>query len=121
MNKKTFLSLSLAVLFALPSFAQQPKYIFYFIGDGMGLNHVNLSEVYQSDLKNEIGNTALIFSQFPFATFATSHSQSNGVTDSAAGGSALAVGKKTKNGVISMDSTGTIPYKSIAYAAKEKE
>ncbi|MCI0922119.1 alkaline phosphatase [Sphingobacterium rhinopitheci] len=120
MNKKTFLSLSLAVLFALPSFAQQPKYIFYFIGDGMGLNHVNLSEVYQSDLKNEIGNTALIFSQFPFATFATSHSQSNGVTDSAAGGSALAVGKKTKNGVISMDSTGTIPYKSIAYAAKEK-
>lgn len=120
MNKKTFLSLSLAVLFALPSIAQKPKYIFYLIGDGMGLNHVNLSEVYQSDLKNEIGNTPLIFSQFPFTTFATSNSQSNGVTDSAAGGSALAVGKKTKNGVISMDSTGTIPYKSIAYAAKEK-
>lgn len=120
MNKKTLLSLSLALLFALTSFAQKPKYIFFLIGDGMGLNHVNLSEVYQSELKSEIGNTPLIFSQFPFITFATSNSLSHGVTDSAAGGTALAVGKKTKNGVLAMDSTGTIPYKSIAYAAKEK-
>jgi len=120
MNKKIILGLSLALILALPSFAQKPKYIFYLIGDGMGLNHVNYTEIYQSKLKNEIGTTPLIFTSFPYATFATSHSQSNDVTDSAAGGTALAVGKKTKNGVISMDSTGTIPHKSIAYAAKEK-
>jgi alkaline phosphatase len=53
-------------------------------------------------------------------TFATTYSLSNGVTDSAAGGTALAVGKKTKNGVIGMDSSATVPFKSIAYAAKEK-
>lgn len=120
MNKKTLLSLSVAVLFVFPVLAQKPKYIFYLIGDGMGLNHVNLTEIYNSGLKGQIGSTPLLFSQFPYVTFASSNSQSNGVTDSAAAGTALAVGKKTKNGVIGMDSTGTVPYKSIAYAAKEK-
>lgn len=120
MNRKSILSFIVTVLFVLPLFGQTPKYIFYLIGDGMGLNHVNLAEVYQSDIQSKVGVTPLIFSQFPYVTFATTFSQSNGVTDSAAGGSALAVGKKTKNGVLSMDSTGTVPYKSIAYAAKEK-
>lgn len=86
----------------------------------MGLNHVNLTEIYESEKLGAINVTPLVFSQFPFVSFASTFSQSNGVTDSAAGGSALAVGKKTKNGVISMDSTTTVPYKSIAYAAKEK-
>lgn len=120
MNRKSILSLIATVLFVLPLFGQTPKYIFYLIGDGMGLNHVNLTEMYQSESQGKIGVTPLVFSQFPYVTFATTFSQSNGVTDSAAGGSALAVGKKTKNGVLSMDSTGTVPYKSIAYAAKEK-
>lgn len=120
MNKKPILAFLLAALFVLPLFGQKPKYIFYLIGDGMGLNHVNLPEIYQSELEGKVGNTPLLFSKFPYVGFATTYSQSNGVTDSGAGGTALAVGKKTKNGVISMDSTGTIPYKSIAYAAKEK-
>jgi len=120
MNKKTILSLLVTIIFVFPLFGQKPKYIFYLIGDGMGINHVNLTEMYLSEIQGKIGTTPLVFSQFPYITFATTHSQSNGVTDSAAGGTALAVGKKTKNGVISMDSTGNVPYKSIAYAAKEK-
>ncbi len=102
------------------SFSQQAKYIFYMIGDGMGANHVNLAEVYSAHLEGRNGIVPLVFSQFPFSTVATTYSLSHGVTDSAAGGTALAVGKKTKNGVIGMDSTATIPYKSVAYAAKEK-
>lgn len=120
MKRKSILSFLITILFFSPLFGQSPKYIFYLIGDGMGLNHVNLAEIYQADLQGKTNVTPLVFSQFPFVTFASTFSQSNGVTDSAAGGSALAVGKKTKNGVLSMDSTGTIPYKSIAYAAKEK-
>lgn len=120
MNRKPIFSLLLAFLFVLPLFGQKPKYIFYLIGDGMGLNHVNLSEIYQAKLEGKSGVIPLVFSQFPYAGFATTYSQSNEVTDSAAGGTALAVGKKTKNGVISMDSTTTVPYKSVAYAAKEK-
>ena len=79
---------------------QQAKYVFYFIGDGMGVNQVQGTEMYLSELKGEIGVTPLLFTQFPYATIATTYSASNGVTDSAAAGTALATGKKTKNGAL---------------------
>lgn len=119
--KKHFLFLFLFTLIhAFPAFSQEAKYIFYLIGDGMGLNQVNLTEIHQAETQHKNNPTPLVFTQFPHVGFASTHSLSNGVTDSGAGGTALAVGKKTKNGVIGMDSTGTIPYKSIAYAAKEQ-
>ena len=120
MNKKHSLILFLVFAFISSGFSQQPKYIFYLIGDGMGLNQVNLAEIFQAEKEGEISTRPLVFTQFPHVAFASSHSLSHAVTDSGAGGTALAVGKKTKNGVISMNSEGTIPYKSIAYAAKEK-
>ncbi|MGN0002286.1 MAG: alkaline phosphatase [Sphingobacterium composti] len=98
----------------------QPKYIFYLIGDGMGLNHVNLSEIYLAESKGKIGYQPQLLSNFPYVGFASTNSLSHGVTDSGAGGTALAVGKKTRNGNIGTDSLGTTPYKSIAFAAKEK-
>lgn len=120
MKKYLYALFLLAFLQISVVFAQQPKYIFFMIGDGMGLNQVNIAEVYQASLENRNTVFPLIFTQFPYATFATSYSLSHGVTDSAAGGTALAVGHKTKNGVIAMDSSTTVPYKSIAYVAKEK-
>lgn len=120
MNKKRITSLLVALFVSGQLFAQQPKYIFYLIGDGMGTNQVNLAEIHQAESKDVKGYFPLVFSQFPYATIASTNSLSHGVTDSAAGGTALAVGKKTKNGVIGMDSTTTTPIKSIAYAAKEK-
>ena len=42
----------------------------------------------------------MLFTQFPYATFAHTYSATNGVTDSAAGGTALATGSKSKNGGI---------------------
>ncbi|MBE8721068.1 alkaline phosphatase [Sphingobacterium pedocola] len=120
MNKKITTLLFLSFLFVLPLFGQKAKYIFFMIGDGMGLNQVNLAEIYSAELAGRNGVFPLVFTQFPYATFGTSYSLSHGVTDSAAGGTALAVGKKTKNGVIGMDSAATVPYKSIAYAAKAK-
>lgn len=120
MLKRLFFTVVLFYTVVSSSFGQQAKYIFYMIGDGMGINQVHLTEMYLSNLQGQIGRTPLVFSQFPFSSFATTYSQSHGVTDSAAGGTALAVGKKTKNGVIGMDSTGTTPHKSIAYAAQDK-
>ena len=79
---------------------QQAKYIFYFIGDGMGVNQVQGTEMYLSELKGEIGITPLQFTQFPYATIATTYSATNGVTDSAAAGTALATGSKTMNGAL---------------------
>lgn len=120
MQLKRLSLLFLTIIFSVNLFGQQPKYIFYLIGDGMGLNQVNLAEIYQAELNGVNAVVPLVFTQFPYVGFASTYSLSHGVTDSGAGGTALAVGKKTKNGVISMDSTGTIPYKSIAYAAKAK-
>lgn len=121
MNIKYFNLLLAFFLLIGTAFGQkQPKYIFFMIGDGMGLNQVQAAEVYKSSLSNKNSVSPTVFSQFPYATFATSHSLSHGVTDSGAGGTALAVGYKTKNGVIAMDSAGVKPYKSIAYLAKEK-
>lgn len=36
-------------------FAQQPKYIFYIIGDGMGVNAVTLTEMYLAEIQGRIG------------------------------------------------------------------
>ena len=81
----------------------QAKYVFYFIGDGMGVNQVNGTEMYQAEIQNgRIGVEPLLFTQFPVATVATTFSAKNSVTDSAAAGTALATGKKTYNGAISV-------------------
>ena len=101
--KKFLFAFALLAVFILPTQAQQPKYVFYFIGDGMGVNQVLGTEMYQSELKGEIGVTPLLFTQFPYATVAHTFSASNGVTDSAAAGTALATGNKTKNGAIGVN------------------
>ncbi|KAB4179511.1 alkaline phosphatase, partial [Bacteroides uniformis] len=81
----------------------QAKYVFYFIGDGMGVNQVNGTEMYQAEIQNgRIGVEPLLFTQFPVATVATTFSAKNSVTDSAAAGTALATGKKTYNHAISV-------------------
>lgn len=101
--KKFLFAIAFLAVLVLPVQAQQPKYVFYFIGDGMGVNQVLGTEMYQSELKGEIGVTPLLFTQFPYATVAHTFSAFNGVTDSAAGGTALATGHKTKNGAIGVD------------------
>lgn len=98
--------------------AQQAKYVFYFIGDGMGVNQVQGTEMYQSELKGEIGITPLLFTQFPYSTIATTFSATNGVTDSAAAGTALATGNKTKNGALGVKKDLTTEINSVASWAK---
>lgn len=81
----------------------QAKYVFYFIGDGMGVNQVNGTEMYQAELQGRIGVEPLCFTQFPVGTIATTFSATNSVTDSSAAGTALATGHKTYNGAIGLD------------------
>ena len=101
--KKLLFAIAFLAVLVLPAQAQQAKYVFYFIGDGMGVNQVLGTEMYQSELKGEIGVTPLLFTQFPYATVAHTYSATNGVTDSAAGGTALATGSKSKNGGIGVN------------------
>lgn len=100
---------------------KQPKakYVFYFIGDGMGVNQVIGTEMYLAEKEGRIGITPLNFSQFPVVNFATTYSEFNSVTCSAAAGTALATGYKTKNNTIGMDGVREQPLYSVAVKAKD--
>ena len=98
MKRLTYLMLFM--LLAVVAQAQQAKYVFYFIGDGMGLNQVNTTEMYLGEKQGRIGTEPLCFASFPVAGMATTFSASNSITDSSAGGTALATGVKTYNGAI---------------------
>lgn len=82
---------------------QKARYVFYFIGDGMGFNHVSLTEYWLGYTEGVFDSTPLSFSQFPVLGWAVTHSASNLITDSAAAGTALSTGTKTKNGMLGTD------------------
>ena len=82
----------------------KPKNVIVMIGDGMGP-----AQVYSLILTSQ-EKTA--FERFPYTGFSITKSASNEITDSAAGGTAIAVGKKTNNGVVGMDSD-SIPVPSM--------
>lgn len=93
--------LFVAILFSVLSFAQA-KYIFYFIGDGMGTNQVLASEMYLAELEGRIGRKQLLMTQFPYSGQVATFSASNGITDSSAAGTCLATGTKTNNGTLGL-------------------
>ncbi len=104
---------------ALAAFAQgKAKYVFYFIGDGMGVNQVNLAETYLAAIEGRIGVAPLLFTGFPYTGLVTTFSATNGVTDSAAGGTALATGEKTRNGALGVLADGNTSVSSVASWAK---
>ena len=76
------------------------RYIFYFIGDGMGMGHVMGAQTYKRLVAGD--PDGLLMTQFPVAGIAMTYSASTPVTDSAAAGTALATGHKTKNGMLGM-------------------
>ena len=103
--KKILLTLAV-VLLGIAASAQEAKYVFYFIGDGMGTNQIQLTEMYRASIEGRLGIEPLAFTQFPVATISTHYSASSNVTDSAASGTALATGTKTRNGRLGIDPDG---------------
>lgn len=109
------IAIMLVLLISTASFgARKAKYVFLFIGDGMGFSHVSLTEAWLAQERGVIGNDPLAFTQFPVLGMATTYSASNPITCSSAAGTALATGTKTKNGMLGMDAD-SLPLKSIAY------
>jgi len=112
--KKVFKSmLAGAVLLALASCSKEPqvKYVFYLIGDGMGINQVIGTELYNQATGN--GPAEINFAHFPVRGFVTTVSANSLVTDSAAGGTALACGVKSYNSAIGVD-VDTVAVSSVA-------
>ncbi len=98
--KRTLSFYALLLLCAVLHAQGTAKYVFYFIGDGMGVNQVAGTEMYRAEVQGRIGIEPLLFSQFPVASQATTYSATNSITDSSAGGTAIACGEKTYNGAI---------------------
>jgi len=102
---------------AFLSLADAPKYIFYFIGDGMGMAPVMAAATYN---RSVLGTAELpLMMTFPVAGQVMTYSASSDVTDSAAAGTALATGNKTVNGMLGVTPDTTAVY-SIASILKDK-
>lgn len=98
-----------------------PKYIFFFIGDGMGLAQASATEAYLASVRGTIGFEKLHLSSLPVQSLMTTHSQSHFITCSAASGTALATGHKTSNGTVSMDSDHEVDFTSVAEMALQHD
>ena len=80
--RRRLLSLCAVLCMALVVMAEgKAKYVFYFIGDGMGVNQVNGTETYMAAVEGRIGTSPLCFAQFPYVGLVTTYSGTNGVTD----------------------------------------
>ncbi len=95
-----------------------PKYVFYFIGDGMGAAQRQIAEYYKQEVTGD-KSAKLLMNSFPTAGINTTYSSDSLITDSAAAGTALATGNKTNSGVISKLPDGT-NVKTLVEAAEEK-
>ena len=93
----------------------QAKYVFYFIGDGMGFTHVAAAEAYLAQERGVIGMDPLCFTQFPVLGEAVTCSANSIITDSSAAGTALSTGEKTNNRMLAVAPDSTTQLKSISY------
>ncbi len=88
--------------------AKSPKYIFYYIGDGMGMGPVMAAQTYNRVV---LGNEQpLLMLRFPVVSWCQTWSASSTTTDSAAAGTALSTGTKTRNGMLGMGPDTTAVY-----------
>ena len=85
----------LFLTFQLISAQKNPKNVIFLIGDGMGIAQVYAAMV--------INGNKLNLERCTYSGFSKTYSASNFTTDSGAGGTALACGVKTKNGMIGMN------------------
>jgi alkaline phosphatase len=108
-NTSFHLFISFVLLMALQTFGT-PKNIILFIGDGMGVSQLTAAKYVKGELEME---------RLPIGGLATTHCSDRFVTDSAAGGTALATGQKTSYHTVSQTPDGK-PLKTALEIAEEK-
>jgi alkaline phosphatase len=133
MMAKWFRRITLSIVFliitAAVALADAPKYVFFFLGDGMASSQIQATEAYLTTLNGGNANKAedlqkegnrLNMSKMPVIGMQTTYDAFALMTDSASSATAFACGLKTQSGVIGMDATKTKSYKSVAQLAKEQ-
>lgn len=124
-----FMVLAVAMVFAASAAsAHQPKYVFFFLGDGMSSAQIQATEAYLTTINGGSATLAedllkpenrLNMSKMPVSGMQTTYDAFALMTDSASAGTAFACGIKTVSGAIGMDQTLTTNVKSIAQLAHE--
>ena len=83
--------------------------VIFLIGDGMGPEQIRAASLVEYGVENG----SIMDTDFPIQYYYTTNAIDGSTTDSAASGTALATGQKTKNRIISMDQTKSIFYKTM--------
>ena len=97
--------------------SKKPKYIFLFIGDGMGLPQIQSASFYQGTTQNNgaVIPAELSFMKFPVVGSVTTYDSTSFCPDSASTATSIASGEKTESGVINMKPwTRDVPFETIA-------
>jgi alkaline phosphatase len=98
----------------------EAKYVFIFIGDGMGMPQISAAEAFLKDAESDVvGQKLLSFSKFPAQGLTTTYAEDRFITGSAASATAIACGQKTTINTIAMDGSRTRDLKTIAEIAKD--
>lgn len=117
MRKFLMSLLTLAVSLTVLAADRTPRYIFYFIGDGMGYGHIMTTAKWLSTFATD-SCTVLNMTSLPVSGTITTYSASSPVTDSAAAGTALATGSKTRNGMLGV-TPDSVALESLAEQLQE--
>jgi alkaline phosphatase len=99
------------------------KYVFLFIGDGMGLGQIDSARVLKTLEKRRTltqGLEGLGFTEFDAAGLVTTYAADALVTDSAAAATALATGHKTNVGFLGVAADGHTPLSTVAEIARDR-
>jgi len=97
----------------------QPKYVFFFLADGAGLTHMEITRQYVQHIYHEgLVITDKIMKQGKLGVM-TTHAADSLSTDSAAAATALASGCKGKVGALGICADGTMPA-TVMETAKQK-
>ena len=94
-------------------FGGKPKYVFLFIGDGMGTAQIQSARFYKGTVENNgaVVEGELSFTQFPEVGSVTTYDSTSFCPDSASTATSIATGHKTESGVINMCPwTRDVPY-----------
>ncbi|MBU1195007.1 MAG: alkaline phosphatase [Proteobacteria bacterium] len=130
--RKSLTSIAFACLMAFmasAAYAAPPKYVFFFLGDGMSSTQIQATEAYLTQVNGGSAQEAadlllpqnrLNMSKMPVAGLQTTFDAHALMTDSASSATAFACGIKTLSGVIGMNDTKDTSYKSVAQLAKEQ-
>ena len=125
MKKLLLIVLTLALLVSAAALAETaaPKYVFMFIGDGMGNPQVAATQYYLGSIENPDSEFPvpgdLSFTTFPYLGMVTTYDASSFCPDSASTATSMASGEKTLSGVINYDVKLENSFKLVTEYAKE--